>query len=245
VRRGHRGGPHCDSHARPQWPPTPHLGQRCGQGNPGSRLSRLSCASEGSLSASPSAGPPGASSFQVVSVPAWRTTSSAAAASSRRWRPSCGGRRGNDAPRGSLPTRSAVGVLPRHGHAVVAQHFGILTDVEVWRREGTISAAAEKTWAGRCRLVPDPGEHRQTISLAGEVAAMLAGEEELGSDIICDALLSDPNALSETDRAGAGEFTYADVERTVELVQSLWPNIQDAAEREIADIDLRRAAGEG
>lgn len=121
-------------------------------------------------------------------------------------------------------------IAHEYAHLYVAQHYGVLAAVQI--EPNVRRADDELHFAGRCRFYgafPTRRSERLT-SLAGATAVALLTDPDIHEQDICDCLDLGDFGFSDTDRAGAGNFSMHDLRGTIALVRKYWPQIQQHVE---------------
>jgi len=128
--------------------------------------------------------------------------------------------------------------LHEAAHAKVAHRLGYAgVHFRIWRRT---DPAAARAFGGATYVFEETtAEHTRLICLAGVVAELLAAQTPPDDDTIQSWLIDGAVRLSSADAAGAEGFSAPDVARTVELVRTCWPAIQEEMDAWIMDAWMR------
>jgi hypothetical protein len=118
--------------------------------------------------------------------------------------------------------------LHEYAHCVVARHFGAAGFVAIAR--GRLEPSR---YGGRFQMHGELADDEwRIVALAGTVAESIDADPAIDAASVIAALRAEPTPLSGADAQLAAGFLDADVERCLNIVRTLWPEIaREAAER--------------
>lgn len=146
-------------------------------------------------------------------------------------------------PRGKLIARDLKRTLIHEcGHLIVGDHVGVKKSfADFWLYEDVVSLY-EHLVGGRAHYFPPlDGRADQLMGVAGLVAESLAQPEDFSALDLLDHIDGDPDAMSATDREGAGEIDEALLDDCAGIIRRSWADLIDEAVHFLGQFEQRYA----